>query len=163
MTAHSDRLKVSTPSDREIVMTREFDASRERVWEAMTDPGWLERWLTGPEGWSMTSCEDDQRAGGEFRWEWGGPDGEKMAIKGEYREVTRPSRVVRTESFEFDGEDQPGRQVATAVLTERGAKTLLTLTARYDSKDARDGALMSGMELGVGMSYDRMAAMLGSE
>jgi len=72
-------LKVTTPGDREIVVTRVFDAARSHVWAAMTKPDLIKRWLFGPPGWEMTVCEDDPRVGGAFRWAWRGPNGEEMA------------------------------------------------------------------------------------
>ena len=76
---HSGTLKVTTPTDREIVMTRVFDAPRSLVFEAMTRPELIQRWLFGPPGWTMVLCEDDARTGGKFRWAWRGPDGAEMA------------------------------------------------------------------------------------
>ena len=87
-------LKVTTPTDREIVITREFDAPRELVWDAMSRPELLRRWLLGPPGWEMTVCEEDARVGGTFRWAWSGPDGAAMAMHGVYREVV-PARAMR--------------------------------------------------------------------
>jgi uncharacterized protein YndB with AHSA1/START domain len=153
-------LKISTPTDREIVMTRVFDAPRQLVWDAMTKPDLLKRWLFGPEGWTMTVCDHDVRVGGAIHWVWSGPDGETMSIRGVYREVVPPGRVVRTESFEFGCESQAGEQLATLVLTEDAGKTYLTLTVLYPSKEARDGTLASGMEHGVAAGYDRLEAIL---
>jgi uncharacterized protein YndB with AHSA1/START domain len=153
-------LKVTTPSDREIVMTRTFDAPRHLVFQAMSTPELVKRWLYGPPGWSMVVCEDDLRVGGTFRWVWRGPEGQEMVIRGVYREVVPPERVVRTESFEFGCESQAGEQLATIVLTEQGGKTHLTLTLLYPSKEARDGTIASGMEHGVAASYDRLAELL---
>jgi uncharacterized protein YndB with AHSA1/START domain len=153
-------LKVTTPSDREIVMTRVFDAPRALVWEAMSRPDLLKRWLFGPPGWAMVVCEDDPRVGGTFRWVWRGPDGQEMAMRGVYREVVPPERVVRTESFELGCESQMGEQLVTLVLTEQGGWTHLKLTLLYPSKEARDATIASGMERGVAASYDRLAELL---
>jgi len=153
-------LKVSTPTDREIVMTRVFDAPRPLVWNAMTKPELLKRWLFGPDGWTMTVCDDDVRVGGAFHYAWSGPGGEAMSLRGVYRQVVPPERVVRTESFEFGCATQAGEQLATLVLTEEADKTCLTLTVLYPSKEARDGTLASGMEHGVGAGYDRLDAIL---
>jgi len=153
-------LKVSTPTDREIVLTRVFDAPRPLVWSAMTKPELLKRWLFGPEGWTMTVCDDDVRVGGAFHYAWSGPGGEAMSLRGVYREVAPPERVVRTESFEFGCDTQAGEQLARLVLTEEADKTDLTLTVLYPSREARDGTLASGMEHGVGAGYDRLDAIL---
>lgn len=153
-------LKVTTPTDREIVITRDFDAPRAKVWDAMTRPALLKRWLFGPPGWEMTVCEEDQRVGGAFLWAWRGPNGEAMAMRGVYREITPPERIVRTETFEFGCASQAGEQLGTLVLTERGGKTTLTLTVLYPSKEARDGAVASGMDQGMAAGYDRLDQVL---
>src|SRR5688572_30084511 len=116
-------LTVTTSTDREIVLTREFDAPRELVFDAMNNPELLKRWLLGPPGWTMPVCEIDARVGGVFRHVWRNTDGTEMAMRGVYREVVPPERVVRTESFEFGCAAQAGEQVATMVLTEQGDKT----------------------------------------
>ena len=99
-------------------------------------------------GWEMTVCEEDQRVGGTFRWEWSGPDGAGMTMSGVYREIVPPERCVRTEVFESGCFPRMGEQLATLVLAERGGKTTLTLTVLYPSKEARDGAIAGGMDKG---------------
>jgi len=158
-----NRLQVTTPTDREIVLTRVFDGPRRLVWDAMTRPELLRRWLFGPPGWEMTQCDDDSRVGGKFRWAWRGPEGETIAMFGVYREVTRPERIVRTESFDIGCPSQSGEQIATLVLTEKDGKTTLTLTVLYPSKEARDGAIASGMEHGISAGYDRLDEILAAD
>ncbi len=164
-------LTVTTPSDCEIVMTRDFDAPRHLVWDAMTKPELIRRWLFLPPGWTMSVCNEDVRPGGCFRWEWIGPEGNTaMVMHGGYREVIPPApdgsggRIVRTETFEM-GCTPMGDQHCTLVLTEkRGADgrptTSLKLTVSYASKEARDGAIASGMEHGVATGYDQLEEML---
>ncbi len=89
-------LKVTTPTDREIVMTRLFEASRRVVWEAMTRPELLMRWLFGPPGWSMTFCQNDLTVGAAFRWVWRGPEGREMTMSGENREVVPLEKLLAT-------------------------------------------------------------------
>ena len=156
-------LKVTTPTDREIVVTRVFNAPRPLVWEAMSKPELLRKWLFGPPGWAMTVCEDDLRVGGKFRWAWRGPNGEEMSMTGVYREVVAPERVVRTESFEFGCAPQAGEQIAAVELAEKGDKTELTIRMLYPSKEARDGAVASGMEHGMAAGYDRLEEMLAAK
>jgi uncharacterized protein YndB with AHSA1/START domain len=153
-------LKVTTPTDREILITRTFLAPRDLVFEAMTNPELLKRWLHGPPGWTMIECESDLKVGGTFRHVWHRTDGTTMAMRGVYREIVPPGRIVRTESFELGCDAQSGEQLATIVLTERGGTTTLTLTVLYPSKEARDATIASGMERGVAASYDRLAEML---
>jgi uncharacterized protein YndB with AHSA1/START domain len=166
MTANTEKnrgeLKVTTPTDKEILITRRFDAPRRLVFDAMSRPDLLKRWLGGPPGWSMVACDDDLRVGGAFRWVWRGPDGAEMAISGVYREVVPPERVVRTEVFEFGCAAQADEKLATLVLTEQGEKTTLTLTLLFPSKEARDATIASGMEKGLAPSYDRLAELLPS-
>ena len=156
-------LKIATLGDREILITREFDAPRSLVFDAMTKPELLQRWLSGPPGWSMVECENDLHVGGTFRHVWHGPDGAAMSMHGVYREIVPPERIVRTESFEFGCPSQMGEQVGTLVLTEpaaAGGRTKLTVTVLYPSKEARDATIASGMERGVSAGYDRLDELL---
>ncbi|MBX3351688.1 MAG: SRPBCC family protein [Phycisphaeraceae bacterium] len=153
-------MKIMTRGDREIVITREFHSPRRAVWDAMTRPELLRKWLFGPPGWEMTECVEDLRVGGLYRWAWKGPDGEAMALRGEYREVVPHERIVRTETFEFGCDAQAGEQVGTLTLEENRGRTSLTIALVYPSKEARDGALASGMEHGMSAGYDRLEEML---
>lgn len=152
-------LKVTTPSEREIVMTRVFDAPRRLVFDAHTKPELIRRWLLGPDGWSMPVCEVDLRVGGKYHYVWRhDADGNEMGMGGVYREIVPPERLVTTESF-----DQPwysGEALDTMVLVEQVGKTTLTVIMRFESREARDTALKSGMEKGVAASYDRLARLL---
>lgn len=154
----SPTLKVEARGDREIVMTRVFDAPRRLVFDAFTKPELLKRWLTGPPGWTMPVCEIDLRVGGTLRYLWRGPAGEEMGMSGVFREITPPDRIVGTEKF--DQSWYPGEAVGTIVLTEQGGKTTLTQTIVYESREARDMVLKSPMEQGLGMSYNSLAALL---
>ena len=98
----SDTLKVTTPSDREICMTRAFDASRELVFDCYTKPELLKRWMFGPPGWTVVGCEVDLRVGGAYRFVWRGPDGTEMGMGGVHREIVRPERIVNTQLFDQD-------------------------------------------------------------
>ena len=151
-------LKVATPSDREIVMTRVFDAPRTLVWEALTTPALLKRWLLGPPGWTMTTCEMDLRVGGAYRYQWRKDDGTVMGMGGILREVVAPERLTATERF--DQSWYPGEGLVSQVLTEQGGKTTITMTLRYESKEARDTVVKSGATSGVEMSYARLAELL---
>jgi uncharacterized protein YndB with AHSA1/START domain len=155
-------VKVTTPTDCEIVITRVFEAPRALVFNAMSQAELLKRWLSGPPGWSMVECENDLKVGSAFRHVWRGPDGAEMAMHGVYREIVPPERIVRTESFELGCDAQAGEQIATLVLTEQGGKTTLTLTVLLPSKEARDGMIASGMERGVSASYDKLDDLLPS-
>ncbi len=152
-------LKLTTPSDREIAMTRVFDAPRRLVYDAHTKPDLVRQWLLGPPGWSMSVCEMDVRVGGRYRWVWRhDQDGTTMGMGGAYKEVVAPERLVTTEKF--DEAWYPGESLNTLVLVEQGGRTTLTQTMRYESREARDAVLKSGMEKGVTASYDRLADLL---
>ncbi len=154
-------LTVSAQGDREIVMTRVFDAPRQLVFEAFTKPELVRRWLLGPPGWSMPVCEIDLRVGGRYRYVWRRDnDGTEMGMGGVYHEIIVPERVVATEKF--DQAWYPGEAVGTIVFREQGGKTTLTQTVLYDSREARDAVLKSPMESGVAASYDRLADLLAS-
>jgi uncharacterized protein YndB with AHSA1/START domain len=154
-------LKVTTPSDREIAMTRVFDAPRERVFEAWTKPDLIKRWLGAFNDWTMPVCEVDPRVGGAYRFVWRGPDGRDMGMGGIYREVARPERLVATERF--DEPWYPGQAQVTTTLAEDRGKTTATTTVRYESREARDGVLQSPMREGVAKSYDKLAELLASQ
>jgi len=155
------QLKVTTPSDRELAMTRAFDAPRRLVFDAHTKPELVKRWLLGPPGWSMPVCEINLRVGGKYRYVWRrDADGTQMGMRGAYREIVAPERIVNTERF--DEAWYPGEALNTLVLVENGGRTTLTQTMRYESREARDAVLKSDMESGVAASYDRLAELLGS-
>ena len=150
---NSDSFKVTTPSDREIRLTRVFNAPPQLVFEAMTRPEHVRQWwgCLG-EGYSVPVCEIDLRVGGKWRFVNRHPKGE-AAFHGEYREVNPPSRVVFTEIFE----DFPDTvSVVTSELTEENGKTRLTATVAYPSIEVRDMVIASGMSRGAGISYDRL-------
>jgi uncharacterized protein YndB with AHSA1/START domain len=153
-------LQITTPSEREIVMSRVFDAPRSLVFGAWTKPELLKRWLGVRGGWSMVVCEVDLRVGGAYRFVWRGPDGAEMGMGGVYREIVAPERLVATESF--DDPWNPGEAVDTTVLVEEGGKTTATTTVLYESEEIRDGVLESGMARGVAESYDMLAEYLAS-
>jgi uncharacterized protein YndB with AHSA1/START domain len=155
----SPHLKVEARGEREIVMTRTFNAPRKLVFEAFTRPDLLKRWLFGPDDWSLPVCEVDLRIGGKYRYVWrSSKDGQEMGAGGVYREIVAPERIVATERF--DEAWYEGEALLTFTFTERDAKTLLTQTILYESRGARDAVLKSDMETGLGMSYDRLAQMV---
>lgn len=151
-------LQITTPTERELVMSRVFDAPRNLVFDAWTKPELLERWLGVREGWSMVVCEVDLRVGGAYRFLWRGPDGTEMGMGGVYREIAPPERLVATESF--DDPWYSGEALDTIVLVEEGGKTTATTTVLYESEEIRDAVLESGMARGVAESYDMLAEYL---
>jgi uncharacterized protein YndB with AHSA1/START domain len=150
-------LKVTTPTDMEIVLTRVFDAPRRMVFDALTKPELLMRWH-GARGWNLVVCEVDLRVGGTWRFVSRGPDGMDMGHGGVYREIVPPSRLVYTELF--DDQSYPGESLITQAFVEQNGKTTLTSTVLYSSQEARDIVLKYPMERGAAESYDRLAEML---
>ncbi len=150
--------KISTPSDTEIQISRDFAAPRELVFDAFTRPELLKRWLSGPPGWSFVVCEVDLRVGGAYRFVWRGPDGMEMGLGGVHREIARPERVVNTQLYDQDWTG--GEAVGTLQLTGKNGVTHSTNTVRYQSKEARDGALASGMDQGMVAGYNRLEELL---
>jgi uncharacterized protein YndB with AHSA1/START domain len=154
-------LQLTTRGDREIVMTRVFDAPRSLVFDAFTKPELVRQWLLGPPGWSMPVCEIDLRVGGSYRYVWRHANGNEMGMGGIYREIVPPERIVATEKFEEPW--YPGEALGTFVLVEQAGKTTLTQTVLYASRDARDLVMKSPMEGGVTISYQRLAELLASQ
>jgi uncharacterized protein YndB with AHSA1/START domain len=153
-------LEITTPSEREIAMTRAFDAPRSLVFDAWTRPELLKRWLGVRGGWTFAVCEVDLRVGGAYRFVWRGPKGNEMGMGGVYREIVRPERLVATEKF--DDPWYEGEAVDTTVFVEKDGKTTATTTVRYASQEIRDAVLRSPMEKGVAESYDKLDEVLAS-
>lgn len=158
---HPGKLQVTTPSDREIALIRVFDAPREMVFDAWTRPELIRRWLGSMGGWTFEVCEVDLKVGGKYRYVWRGPDGSKMGMGGEYKEVAKPERLVVTESFD-DPWYEGGGAINTVTFAEKNGKTTLTETILYSSKEVRDSVLKSPMEGGVAMSFDSLDDVLAS-
>lgn len=156
MGAGSGELTITTPSDREIVMTRELDAPRDLVFEAHTSCEHMSRWW-GPRKYEVIGCEIDFREGGKWRIVLRGPDGQEHAFRGEYRKIVRPERITWT--FEYEG--APGNVgPETLTLEEHDGKTILTTTSLFDTVEQRDGMLQSGMTEGATETYERLAEYL---
>jgi uncharacterized protein YndB with AHSA1/START domain len=153
-------LIVTTPTDREIVMTRIFNAPRKLVFDAWTKPELIKRWLLEPPGWTMPVCEIDLRVGGAYRFEWLGEDGTVMGMGGVYREIVFPERIVNTQLFDQDWTG--GETLGTLLLVEHGGKTTLTNSVLYSSLEARNDALRTGMAEGVEAGYARLDELLPS-
>jgi uncharacterized protein YndB with AHSA1/START domain len=153
-------LTITLPSEREILMAREFEAPRELVWKAITTPELVKKWLLGPPGWEMVVCRIDLRAGGSFRYGWRKDDGTEMGMGGEYQAIEPPERLENTEKF--DDAWYEGDALVTQRLVEHagGRRTTLTLSVRYDSRAIRDGVLASPMKDGVTICYDLLADLL---
>lgn len=145
-------MTITTPTDREIVVTRAFDAPRRLVFSAWTDPRHVPHWMLGPEGWTMPVCEIDLRPGGAWRFVWRRGDGSEMEMTGVYQEVVPHERLVSTERW---GGDWP-ETINTLILSEEDGRTMMTNRILYPSTEARDAALQTGMSDGMSQSFDRL-------
>ncbi|HEX6061294.1 MAG TPA: SRPBCC family protein [Candidatus Limnocylindria bacterium] len=151
-TANKSDLVITRVSDTELRLTREFDAPRELVFKAMTDPALLSRWW-GPRKYRTVVDEMDARPGGKWRMRNIGADGGEHAFRGEFREVVPSERIVWT----FEYEPLPGHiSIETVTLTERDGRTLLTVHNQFASKEDLEGMVNSGMESGARESYERL-------
>jgi uncharacterized protein YndB with AHSA1/START domain len=159
MTQPTNTMQVTTPSDREIVLTRAFDAPRELVFEAWTNPEHVRHWW-GLRSSSMILCEADVRPGGSWRYVTTGEDGQEVPFTGVYREITPPERLVSTEVYDVEPFNSGDPAVNTVTFTEEDGRTLTTVTTVYPTKEVRDFVLGTGMEHGAAESYDRLAEHL---
>jgi uncharacterized protein YndB with AHSA1/START domain len=153
-----EKLDVATQGDRDVVFTRAFNASRALVFDCMTKPELVKRWLLGPPGWTMPVCEIDLRVGGRYRYVWRNEDGRDMGMGGVFKAIVAPEKIVATELFDEDWTG--GETLTTSVLSEAAGRTILTTTVVYANEAARKGALVSGMSDGMEMSYDHLDALL---
>lgn len=155
---YPDSFQVTTPTDREIEITRDFQAPRQLVFDAFTKPELVRQWLLGPPGWSMPVCEIDLRVGGAYRYVWckeGVPD---MGMGGVFREIEAPGRIVASEKF--DEAWYPGEALNTTLFVQQGSVTRTTIRVRYESQEARDTARRSGMEHGMAAGFNRLEEVL---
>ncbi len=147
---------VSTPSEREIVIRRDFEAPAALVWEALTTPALLVRWW-GPEWAPLVAAEVDLRVGGDWRYLCRDAGGAEMGWHGTYREIEPTTRIVSTEVFEGYPDAQ---SVNTTTLREVDGVTTLQTVVLHSSKEHRDGHLQSGMEAGMQQTFDRLEHLL---
>jgi len=154
-------LQVSTPTDTTIVLIRTFHAPRQLVWEAFTDPAKMRRWMLPPPGWIMTVCECEVRVGGALRLAWKSEDADPvMTLDGVFTEAIPHERMVHTETMRLGSGETVGTLLETHEFSEKSGVTTMRITQAYDSKDARDGAIASGMDQGVEAGFKQLDAML---
>jgi len=154
-------LQISTPTDTTIVLTRSFNAPRRLVWEAMFTPDKMRRWMLPPPGWTLTVCEVEVRVNGVLSLAWKSDDADPaMTLRGVFTEVIPHERIVHTETMALGSGQTIGTLVETHEFAEKGGVTTMRITQAYDSKQARDGALASGMDQGMEAGYEQLDAML---
>ena len=154
-------LQVSTPTDTTVVLTRSFNAPRRLVWEAMTDPAKMRRWMLAPPGWTLSLCECDARAAGPLRLAWKSADADPaMTLYGVFTDAVPHERMVHTETMVL-GSGQPiSSLIERHEFEEKSGVTSLRITQTYPSKDARDAGLGDGMMVeGMEAGYKQMDAL----
>jgi uncharacterized protein YndB with AHSA1/START domain len=148
----SGTAKVTLPADDQILITREFDAPRDLVYRAWTEPELVKRWWSGQRG-AVTSAEIDLRVGGMWRYVMEANGGFEVAFHGEYREIVPNERIISTEVFE----GMPDAQALdTITFTEMDGRTTLSMLVQHTSKEDRDAHINSGMEDGMQESMDAL-------
>ena len=155
--------QVTLPSDREVRVTRQFNAPRQLVWDAHTKPELLPRWLGYP-GWDMPVRDMDVRVGGKYRWQWKSlEDGKQFGFFGTFTQVNAPSKLAHEQYY--DPGDIGGAMpvgdpcIVSLDLSEQNGVTTLVCTLTFASKEARDDAVSTGMTDGMEFSYTRLDDM----
>lgn len=158
--------RVSLPSDREVLVTRSFDAPRDLVYRAYTEPALFRRWCGATPGWSMPVCEIDARVGGRYRWLWRNDEGTaEFGFFGVFKEVEPNARLVHTETYDAgtlgvgmgDGES-----VVNVTFSEADGVATVTTLIQYADKETRDESLASGMTDGMEQNYRLLEGVLDS-
>ena len=158
---NSKGLQVSTPTDTTIVLTRTFNAPRRLVWEAMFVPDNMRRWMLPPPGFTLTTCVCEPRLGGALSLAWKSDEADPaMTLQGEFTEVVLHEWAVHTEKMALGSGQAIGSLVEKHEFAEKGGVTAMRITQTYESKDARDGALASGMDQGMEACYQQLDAVL---
>ncbi len=155
---------VSLPSDREVRVTRTFNAPRQLVWDAHTKPELVRRWQ-GYDGWDMPVCDMDVRVGGNYKWQWKNrDDGNQFGFFGTFSEVDAPSKLVHAQYFDGGNTDYAMPEgdpcIVSLDLSEQDGITTLICNLTFVSKDARDEAMSTGMTDGMEYSYTRLDAVV---
>jgi uncharacterized protein YndB with AHSA1/START domain len=157
----SKELQISTPTDTTIELTRTFNAPRRLVWEAMFTPEKMRRWMLPPPGWTITTCECDARVGGVLALAWKSDEADPaMTLRGEFTDVAPHDRAVHTETMALGSGQTIGSLVEKHEFAAKGDVTTMRITQTFDSKEARDGALASGMDEGMEACYQKLDALL---
>jgi uncharacterized protein YndB with AHSA1/START domain len=152
------KLILKTEGDTHIIVTRQFAAPPEAVYRAHTDPKLIQKWLLGPEGWTMPVCINEAKPGGKFRYEWKNGKGNGFHITGEILELVQYSKIVHVERM-FLPERTPDNHVETR-FDPKGSGTLMTMRMTLPDPETRASMLATGMEHGMEASYARLETMI---
>ena len=154
------KLTLKTEGDTHVVVTRRFAAPPKSVYRAHTEPQLLQKWLLGPDGWTMPVCISEPKPGGKIRYEWSDGKGAGFHLTGEYVELEPYSRIVHVERMHLP-DPTPDNHVETRFEAD-GAGTLMTMRMTLPDKETREAMLATGMDQGMEASYARMEEMLQS-
>ena len=154
------KLTLKTEGDTHVVVTRHFAAPPKNVYRAHTEPQLLQKWLLGPDGWTMPVCISEAKPGGKIRYEWSDGKGAGFHLTGEYVELNPYSRIVQVERMHLP-DPTPDNHVETRFEAD-GAGTLMTMRMTLPDKETREAMLATGMDQGMEASYARMEEMLQS-
>ncbi|HTB69107.1 MAG TPA: SRPBCC domain-containing protein [Steroidobacteraceae bacterium] len=152
------KLTLKTEGDRHVVVTRRFAASPEAVFRAHTEPKLIQKWMLGPDGWTMPVCVCDARPGGKFRYEWADGKGRGFAITGEFVELVPFSRIVHVERMHLP-DPTPDNHIETRFDGEY-ASTLMTMRMTLPDAATRAKMLATGIERGMEESFRRLESMI---
>lgn len=152
------KLTIKTEGDLHVVVTRHFNAPPQAVYRAHIEPTLIQRWMLGPDGWTMPVCTNEARPGGKIRFEWKGPDGSGFYLTGEYLELEPYSRIVHIERMHLP-DTTPDNHVETRFDPD-GSGTLMTMRMTLPDAETRSMMLASGMEHGMEASYVRLEGLM---
>jgi uncharacterized protein YndB with AHSA1/START domain len=157
----SDSLRISTPTDTTLVLTRTFRAPRRLVWQAVFTPDKMRRWMLPPPGWTLTVCEVELRVGGALSLAWKNDEADPfMTLQGVFTEVLPHERATHTETMATGSGQTVGALVETHEFEEAGGVTTMRITQQYNSNEHRDGAIASGMDEGMEACYQQLDEVL---
>ncbi len=151
------KMTLKTEGDRHVVVTRRFAAPPEAVYRAHTEPPLIQKWLLGPDGWTMPVCINEARPGGQFRYEWANAKGAGFYIAGEFLELQPYSKIVHIERM-YLPDPTPDNHIETTFEPE-GEGTLMTMRMTLPDAETRKKMLATGMEQGMEMSFVRFENM----
>lgn len=161
MNPNPKELQISTPTDTTLVLTRAFNAPSRLVWAAMFTPDKMRRWMLPPPGWTLTAIECDPVVAGALALAWKSDDADPaMTLRGVFTEVVPHERIVHTETMALGSGQVIGSVLEKHEFSEKNGTTLMRITQTYASKEARDGALASGMDEGMEACYKQLEAVL---
>jgi uncharacterized protein YndB with AHSA1/START domain len=152
------KLTLKTEGDRYVVVTRRFAATPEALYRAHTEPALIQKWMLGPDGWSMPVCISEARPGGKIRLEWSDGKGRGFHLTGEYVELEPYSRIVHIERMHVP-DPTPDNRVETRFDAD-GSGTLMTLRMTLPNTEMRAAMLATGMEQGMEASYVRLEGLI---